>query len=285
MSAKGIDLNQIFDQQFQNKKQELEVFIEIGIELTKVAYFHAVSKQYIGFQSFDLNSNGNWSVASKNLEKAILVLAPEKYKSVKITIADALYTLVPQSLFEENKIIDFLSFNHPIEDESQFKFYFKKIESQQTVLIYAIPRSLAFMLKAKLPLFEISHFAEPLIEVIGIDQWTNKQLIVHIQQSRFEVIYIPKGKLTFFNSFEYKSTEDFIYFLLYVMEQLNLDREVVELNLAGEFEENSAIYETLYKYIRSVKIMDRTKNVSFSTVLSQLPEQYHYSLFNKHLCE
>jgi hypothetical protein len=69
------------------------------------------------------------------------------------------------------------------------------------------------------------------------------------------------------------------------MEQLDLNRELVELTLWGEVEKNSSIFELLYRYIKTVKISERPKGVDFSTVFSELPNQYHYSLFNQHLCE
>lgn len=280
-----IAANLLFDQRFANRKQELNCFIEISIDTLKIAFYNESSNEYVGYNKIDLHSDGNWSTASKNCEKAIVDCAKGEYKGLKVSLADSLYTLVPNSLFDPTKKQDYLAFNHKIEDLSQFTFYSKNLDSLQAVLIYALPRNLDFMLRAKLPVFVQTHAVEALIESLNLNEWLPNQLHIHIHQERFEVIYFPKKKLQFCNSFTYKSSEDFIYFLLYVMEQLKLDREKTEIILHGDFEEDSPIYKLLYTYIQTVTIAGRTPSVHFSNLLSEIPKQYHYSIFNMHLCE
>ena len=51
----------------------------------------------------------------------------------------------------------------------------------------------------------------------------NKKMIVHFNPGHFEIIVIQNQKLLLFNSFEYKTPEDFIYYLLFTAEQLNMN--------------------------------------------------------------
>jgi len=124
-----------------------------------------------------------------------------------------------------------------------------------------------------------------LIDAFLMESKREKQLNLHIQEDRFEIMYQMKGKLHFFNSFPYHSVEDFLYYLLFVLEQLQIDRDQIETTLHGEFEKQSKLYEMLYRYIRHLKLGERPKQLKFSNVLSELPGQYYHLLFNQFLCE
>jgi hypothetical protein len=49
-------------------------------------------------------------------------------------------------------------------------------------------------------------------------------MTVHFSEGHFEII-IQNQKLLFFNSFDYQTPEDFIYYVLFTAEQLSLNPE------------------------------------------------------------
>jgi len=60
----------------------------------------------------------------------------------------------------------------------------------------------------------------------------------------------------FFNSFDYNTPEDFIYYILFTAEQLQLNPENFKLEIIGDFTETDAYYTIVYKFIRNVKWFD-----------------------------
>jgi len=71
--------------------------------------------------------------------------------------------------------------------------------------------------------------------------WYNeeKQVYAHFDRDRFELVIVQNQKLLLFNSFEYKTREDFIYYLLFAAEQLSLNPEFFKLHLLGDISEES----------------------------------------------
>ena len=67
---------------------------------------------------------------------------------------------------------------------------------------------------------------------------------------------VQNQKLHLFNSFEYKTPEDFIYYILFTAEQLQLNPENFKLELLGAIVENDAFYQIAYKYIRNISLFD-----------------------------
>ena len=273
-----------FDERYGGKIAQLKHFVVLSrIQLTS-AFFDDQSQTYLSYEQFDFKKEGDWVDALRNLEKILPSPEYQTQKDIQICLSNSLYTLVPQALFDEREVESYLSFNHPIEENNQLKFHFTKLESFDAVVVFAIPRGLEFLLKAKLPPHQLLHFSSPILEAIGLNKLNDNELLINVQREQFEVIYAPNGKLNFFNSFQYQSKEDFIYYLLYVMEQLKLEREKSKLILVGEIEKNSAIYKILYTYIEEVSFGEKAKNVQFSAVLGELNNHSNFSLFNQHLC-
>lgn len=274
----------LFDERFGGKTAQLKHFLVLSQQQLTSTLFDQPSNTYLSLEQYRFQKTDDWVDALRRLEK---ILPKEEFQNnsgMQVCISDPLYTLVPQALFDEQELNTYLGFNHPLEENSNYKFHFTKLESLEAVIVFAIPRSLEFMLKAKLPPYQLTHFASPILEALGLEKTNNNELLIHVQETHFEVIYVPKGKLQFFNSFQYQSKEDFIYYLLYVMEQLKLEREVTKLVLLGEIEKESAIFKLLYTYIHEVVLGNRPKQVHFSAVLAEVNQHAHFSLFNLHLC-
>jgi hypothetical protein len=86
---------------------------------------------------------------------------------------------------------------------------------------------------------------------------------LHVYEASFQIIVSDNGNLELYNSFDFQSKEDFIYYILFTLEQLDLDPETVKIKLLGSIEEHDELYTILYKYIRHVEFGKRF-------------DQYHY---------
>ena len=81
-----------------------------------------------------------------------------------------------------------------------------------------------------------------------------------------QVIAIKNQKLVLYNSFDYQSSEDFIYYLLFVLDQLEINNETASINLTGEIKKDALIYSMLYKYIQNLSFGERPENLKFSYI-------------------
>jgi hypothetical protein len=107
------------------------------------------------------------------------------------------------------------------------------------------------------------------------------QMFVHCQQDNFQLIAVKNQKLLLFNSFEFKTKEDFIYYLLFTAEQLQLNPESFQLKLFGNITKESEIYQIAYKYVRNVSLF--IENINLEAAISQ--EDYLKNFILIHACE
>ena len=104
-----------------------------------------------------------------------------------------------------------------------------------------------------------------------------RKMFVHVSDTHFEIVIIQNQKLQLYNSFDYKTPEDFIYYILFTAEQLHLNPESFKLELLGKITEDDALYAIVYNYVRNVTLFD----VSFmSNTFTAKENREHFILLH-----
>ena len=183
----------------------------------------------------------------------------KSFKAVKVVYDNDLSVLVPKSLFEEGQMANYLKFNARML-QSDFLTY-DDIPSIDSVGVYIPYVNINNYLIDRFGSFEYRHLSCVLIEGIMKQEKNveNKRMYAFIQKGKFEILVVERNSLIMYNSFEYNSPEDFIYYILFTAEQLELNPETFEIFLFGEIDKDDDIFQICYKYIRHVEIMSAEK--------------------------
>lgn len=178
------------------------------------------------------------------------------FKAVHVIHDNELSTLVPEPLFDEDHIADYLKFNSRILPTDYITH--DEITSQELVNIYVPYVNINNFLIDTFGSFEFKHFSTVLLENILVPKihTDTKKMYVHVCKEHFEVIVTDANKLQLYNSFEYHTKEDFIYYILFVAEQLKLNPELFELVFLGQVSLEDELYNMVYKYVRHVSFYE-----------------------------
>ncbi len=210
----------------------------------------------------------------------------KKFKRVKISWAGSKSTLVPSPLFKENEVISYLDFADSLNDQGVVRF--NKLFNLDAYCIFTLPFSIQTFIEEIFSESSLVHYAVPLIENLSVRykrKEQEKKVFLNVKRSHFEMIFFEGKKLFFYNSFYFANTEEFMYYVLFVYEQLNLNPEEHPLKLLGEIALESDLHNMLLKYIRNVDFINRDDTYTYSSVLRDLPAHYFYDLFILNLCE
>jgi hypothetical protein len=90
--------------------------------------------------------------------------------------------------------------------------------------------------------------------------------------------------LKFFNTFNYMSSEDILYYTLFAMEQNGFDAHTDKLLVAGELEAGSGTHKLLTQYIKQVGFAVTDRSVVRGEKLSSLPHHYYFNTINRFVC-
>ena len=86
------------------------------------------------------------------------------------------------------------------------------------------------------------------------------RVYLNIKDQNFEMTVLKGCNLLFDNNFRFKTKEDFLYFLLFTIEQLHLDAGSVPVYFLGMIEEKSIIVEVTSRYMRDIRFMGKDYN-------------------------
>ncbi len=195
-------------------------------------------------------------------------------------------TLIPDPLFDKKNKNLFLGFNQPFRENH--RIVFDHLKNSQTTNVYYLANPIAEKVKEFWPNAHIFHYSSALIESLSVN-YKNKmdpnKLFIDCHEDNFDLVYFKENRLFYFNNFNYRTKEDFIYFLLSAIEQLMLNPEEVELIIMGQMDKTSPEYEMIYQYIRHSSFIDRNENFHYSYVLEEVKHYKFYTLYNLLQCE
>ncbi len=232
----------------------------------------------------------NYLNVNDQCEKILSVIENNKpyldnfYDRIVLSFAGYKNTLVPNAFFDEHSSEDLFKANHSIEPGD--KICFDNLRMVQAKNIFAVPQALYDFFNSYYSNIIIQHAATPFIEGILAQHKNVDDTIatINVQQSFFELA-VTKGKnLLFYNQFKFQTAEDFIYYVLFVFEQLKLNPETQEVYIAGMVEKSSALLAMTQKYIRHVNFVLRPEFCDYSYGFDEVPKHYHFSLYNHFLC-
>lgn len=198
------------------------------------------------------------------------------YVSVTVEYLTQEMTLIPNTYFTEENKKEIYSFN--LSDAKEAAVRNASFTETDAQIIFSIHKDLNSFLEGTYPSLRVTHSIVPLVNTLIKGEEDSPVLYVYVQPSIMEIVFTERKQLVFCNTFRYKTPEDFIYYLMYAVHQLELDSEKIQLVLLGEVVEDSAIYKQIYKYIRNISFGKRPEWLHLSEAF-QIPQQFYFNLF------
>lgn len=208
-----------------------------------------------------------------------------QYKTIRIAFEGKKSTLIPSLLYDVKEREHYLQFGFSDSpEEKTFSDHLVPLDIQH---VFTIPVNIFHSIKVHYPSVNIVHFSSVVMESIWINyknRINTARVFLHVRENRFDLMIFDGRLMSYFNSFPFQNREDICYYLIFVMEQLNYNPEIMSLVLLGNIEKSSPIFELLYKYIRHIEFARRNDAFKYSHTLNQFPPHYFYPLLNFQAC-
>lgn len=227
---------------------------------------------------------------SSNIDKTLeeyfrLFLKENKYinaavKQIRYLVTSHKNTLVPASLYDEQKKESFLQFNHELSTgENIHASYIKNIDAYN---VFAVSKAIENLCVNHKQDIKIAHFTDSLIAKTLINSKRKMRVPVIslycLPQRLFAIVH-SEGELLLYNSFEYKTDNDFIYFIMYLIEMLKLKPDETEIVFSGFIEKNASVMQRLKKFLKHIKYDSPDEKFQYSYTFNVLPQHKFSNLF------
>jgi len=251
------------------EKNYRKLAVQVGLSGFSYAVLDTLQNRIIAVDEVDFSTYAKTNKIEEWYWKAFLARAEltKTYDEVIVLHDNNLNTFVPKPLFDEDLLGSYLQYNTKV-FESDF-FAYDAVGTYETNNVYIPYININNYLIDQFGPFEYRHINTVLVNRLldlskNIDE---KQVFVHFSKKYFEIVVVQNQKLLLFNSFEYATAADFIYYLLFTAEQLQMNPEYFKLQLLGDISEESELFKMAYNYVRNVSLMnvsDIKKNNDFS---------------------
>jgi len=262
--------------------QENHLSIQLCLDGFSFCIYNKIQNEIGAFAVYEFTNTTNSPYKHLELVEQLYsqeVLLQVKYESVSVAHTNNLVTQIPKALFDKENLTKYLQNTIKVLENDYVTY--DELQNSEIVNVYIPFVNINNFLLDKYGTFIFKHSSTILIEKL-INSYKNVEgdfCFVNVNNHTFELIVVKNKKLELFNSFSFNTKEDFIYYILFIAEQLQLNPEEFNLVLLGDIEKDSELYTTLYQYIRNIKFY---KPANFPSILKDFSEHTNFTLLNQY---
>jgi hypothetical protein len=181
------------------------------------------------------------------------------------------FTCVPTALFEEGterKILTTVS-----EAQSTSSVENQKIEALDMNLLFECSLHTKLFFKRQFLRLHIIHSFSMLLQnwfnQIKLNQ--NANYLLQFEDGHFYLALSKDGKILCVNAFQHNTPEDFIYYILFVLETHKISNLEVNLVVYGDIDSNEKHHDLLKNYIKNISYGSVPSNLVISPSFEAMP--------------
>lgn len=178
------------------------------------------------------------------------------FNTVRVIHDNALSSLVPLELLDTGKLSDYLKYNIALLPDDFVAC--DELNSLNCAVVFVPFVNINNYIFEHFGSFEYHHQSTILLQRLQAISTPNgkKVLRLHIQDQYFEAICFEGERLICHNRFNLQTPHDFLFYLLFLVEQLDLDPETMACELFGKVNKESLCFKEAYTYIRHTNLLE-----------------------------
>ena len=220
-------------------------------------------------------------------EKALALnkLNGKKFQSVTCIIGNRNYALIPNELFDEKESSKYLGFLHTIPQNGLVLN--DNLSENECHGIYSVSNCLIEKIKGIWPDAKIIHESSVFLRHISkvANLFATTRVYVYVKNRSFDMAVFKNGNLSFFNNFKFNTKDDFLYFLMFAIEQQKMSADETSVCVSGMILGNSEIMKLCERYIKDIRFIKNGDTIKVSEALKEIPSQYYYIPYQVLQCE
>lgn len=197
------------------------------------------------------------------------------------------FLFIPEDLFLEDSMNDYIDFFDINSEGMLIKKDF--IDKFNFFNIYCIPEKVFSKIVEIFPKSKIYHnsscFINSISHLYNIKTVKGEKLFISVDTFDIEVIAFKDGKFLLYNVFDYKTNEDFIYYLMLVTKQLDFNQLKTEIILTGKIFENSTLFRLINNYFSKISTTKSMETINVGEAFKDVPMHHYFKLLNINKCE
>ncbi|GAB4132565.1 MAG: hypothetical protein OHK0045_05960 [Raineya sp.] len=272
-----------------NNLSQYSLFLSIEDKNLRVAVVDANEKKCMVLEDYRFSGIVTRQDTIHQLDTVLeghLVLRAGYWGEVAIIARSGGFVYVPEPYFDDMQKEAYLRF-HPknIENMSLYSHYHSR---NALYSVFQVEQEFVNWAKKSYPNKDIKvlHQADVFLAsaLNEVDATYESNIFIDIENRYMNMLIVQNGQILLYNRYYYQSPQDFVYFLLFAIDELQVNPDSVRTLLYGEISKDSGIFNLLQKYVRNVEFGHRPKQISFSYKFDDVLEHRYFDLYNAYEC-
>jgi hypothetical protein len=206
----------------------------------------------------------------------------KKYEHVSVNYFTHQFTLCPTAFYNSDTSRSMLEFNT---GQTFNNLILNDDINSDIKLIYSIGETLKSSLDQIFPHHQLKHTLTVLSKLTLVsEELVKEQLVLAVHSTYLEVVVKHNQKLVLVNQYPAKTQEDILYYVLFILEQYQLNPLTAAVTITGNIDSNSELMSSLKKYIKNIHLAVGNKSIHWSAIQGS-PQHFNYTLINRLFCE
>jgi len=170
-----------------------------------------------------------------------------KYKNVVVALPSTGFTLVPNALYNTDRVASIARFL----DTRQNEKVFAQPLDDENHIVFKADEDLTKEVE-KFDLQNVTHTSKGWIKAIAANNPASYNLYLNINKNQVEITWFSNGKLRFYNTFAFYSPDELVYYTGLVAKELQLTQRTTNLVISGDISINDKNATLLAEFFNGV---------------------------------
>lgn len=202
------------------------------------------------------------------------LLLPNREVLVGLNLPRRVY--VPNRLYNPDAAKTYLE--HGLELAPGEAIRTEEVPHQAAKIVYALPERVADWLNRYFRQARTVHISTAFLKVLPDHYRQGRWVIAHVWDRQLLLFFLEEGRLIFENSFSCHHAKDFLYYILLVYDQFQLNPMTVPIALSGHLAQDSEIFRLVFRYIQHLEFLELGKTIQFGPKLGEQPRYFYNDL-------
>ncbi len=264
--------------------------IEIGFNTFRYCVVDSTKKQCVCLEDYAFDSlvTKNTLIDSlHSLYQQHSFLALNTWKNITVTFNTPQFTLIPTDLFRKEYIATYLQLIMGRKLSANDQVLSAPIDRINARNVFAVEKQIWDWLLNTYSLHSpnVHHQTNALIQSAfkQIPAKSEPTAVLHFENEYVTIVVVEDSQLLICNRFAYKIAADMTYFVLFVLDNLKIKPDSINVHLSGEITPYSENYESLTQFLPNITFSKLPQGLSLSSSFEDLPEHRYLSLYNNYL--
>lgn len=209
-----------------------------------------------------------------NFGKLISILNKTyKFKIVRLMSTVKPFVHLPREEYEKKYYNEYFDGIYDVAKRKSSKKDIDDFLREEISTLHFMDKSIVKVMQSSKALYKTAHISTALANYTFL---IDTDLVSYIEEANIHICYAKDGKFQMYNQYYCEQAEDYLYYILYVMDHFNLDPQSDAVQIGGYITKDSPLMKLLKNYVKNLNIVDQHIKIPSK---AKNPKQFYYDLY------